>query len=228
LLLFGAFLLFCAVPLAAAADTDALAKDPITGLTADRAVKLGFEKFQELYGRQADAVSTAGMCEVSSTYARLRRYVNDRAAGKRTKQQRVRIGQARDLCLEITGAYTSIREAASGGGTMYRIFWAYGAVDAENTVGKLILSMEQPKANARGRAEAHRMIQSLIAGIEKLPAAFTEYPEDAPRWKEQRGKAIKQLRVALPALQQLCKSVPDNGAFYLARFAGGARKNVEE
>jgi len=228
MLLVGVLVLLCLTPLFAGAKSDALAKDAVTGLTADQAVKLGLQKYTDLYWKKTKDDSTPGICDGFDRFRRLRRYVNDRAVVKRTKAQQQAIEEARALCAEIGAAYVSVDEAACGGGTIHQVDYASEMAEVEIYVGKLILAMEKPKTSAPGRAAATKTLASLIAGLGKLPGPYTDMPEYAQQWKELHHEAITKLRTALPKLRHLIATVPDNGASALARFAREASQAVDD
>lgn len=219
-ILAGVLMLVFASYLAAQSEATALAKDPVTGLTAEKAVQLGAAKFSTFYEKKSqDSYSTVGMVNMWSTFTQLRRYVNDRAVAKRTKKQQALIATIRSYCNNIRSAYIDIEEASAGGGTMYHIFRAAGMIDVETTIGKVLLSMEQPKTNPRGRQQANKTITSLVANIRNLPKPASDDPTAIERWRDLYNTASKRLRVTLPKLHALLKSVPDNGSVALAQFA---------
>ncbi|HEY3379408.1 MAG TPA: hypothetical protein VGL77_18170 [Armatimonadota bacterium] len=221
-------LLLCVGPLFAAhAESDALAKDPITGLTAEKAVELGANRFVDLYGEKTQDETTIGMCGAALTYAQLRRYINDCATVKRTKKQQALIMTVRSCCIEIMTAYINVDEASSGGGTIHRVEWASGMIEVETTLGKVILSMEKPKPDPQGRRAAAKIFTALIANLHKLPTAYADDPESRNSWREQHDEAMRQLRAALPKLYRLLQALPDNSCSSLARFTSAASKVVE-
>jgi hypothetical protein len=220
-------LLICVAPLFAAKPaSDGLARDPVTKLTAQQAVTLGATKFIDLYEKDTQDETTAGMRSATDTYAQLRREINDRAVGKRSKAQRTLIEDARACCTDIASAYLDIDEASSGGGTMYEIENASAMVDVETALGKVILSMEKPASNPAGKQAAMKIPATLLANIKRLPSAYTDDPDTANSWRQQHVQAVKRLKADLPRLQRLLTALPDNGSVALARFASTASKIV--
>lgn len=213
--------------LAAQSDTGLLAKDPVTGLTAEEAVKFGVDKFTDLYEKKSqDGSTTLGMVEASQTYLQLRYYINDRAVVKRTKKQQALIATIRDYCFDIATAYIDIAEASGNGGSILRIDKELEMIDIETSIGKVILSMEQPKANPQGREKAEKTLTSLITGIKNLPKLDTDDPKEAELLRDQYNTAIKRLHTTLPKLRAILKSVPDNGRVALAKFAKDASQEL--
>ena len=217
-------LVVCSLPSNSAADAvpDAAAKDAVTGFTAEQALAIGAVYFVDAYTSKTHDYSTTGMADAWLAYARLRRYVNDRAVLKRTKTEQQVIGQARTLCMAIAHAFVDIEEAAGGGGSVRIVQRAGIRSDVETAIGKVILAMEQPQANAKGRIRADTMLRKLIAHLDALPKASIDDPEKAKQWQQQRTQALTRLRADLPRLRHFLKSVPDGGALALARFAAHA------
>jgi len=221
-------LLACVTPLFVVADdSNTLANDPVTRLTADQAVTLGEDKFIDLYEKTTADESNVGMCNAANIFAQLRRYINDRAVVKRSNAQQLLIQQARKCCTDIITAYIEIDEASSGGGTIHRIENADGGIDVETTIGKVILAMEHPKPNAQNKTRAAKTIANLLDELPRLPKAFSGDPA-AASWKQENNAAKIKLDSALRRLQRLFKAVPDNGCVALERFASDARKNVSD
>jgi hypothetical protein len=225
-------MLLCSLAPCIAATTaaDALANDPVSGLTAEQAVKMGVDTFINTYEQKTQDLSTAGLCNAYLTYARLRRYINDRGAGKRTPAQQALIEHLRSCCANIEMSYIENGEASLGGGTIFRTQYAFGMIDVETTIGKVILSMEKPKPNAQGRRDAVKKLTSLLADMKNLTPPFSDDDDkaSAATWKEHHQAALTRLRTEVPHLQQLMKSAPDNACVALAGFVDEASENGYE
>jgi hypothetical protein len=196
----------------------ALAQDeaPKFKMPCQQVLKLGQNKFMNLYGEQTADYSTYGMKEAFGYYADCKRADNDARAAKLAGDERRRVDEVREALQKLGNAGWTMRYIMEGGGTMWSLASVGAYAEREDYMQEIIAAFARPeKKNAPLRRRASlsvRRAQALLTRHSRTPKLeFTGAGELAQQRKLYR-ESLAEAREASAHLQSLINTLPDAAA----------------
>ena len=183
-------------------------------------LKLGLDKFVDVYGEQTQDYSTYGMKQAYAYYVDCKRPANDAQARRLTEARRKQSEAARDQLSKLGNAVWNMVYIEAGGGTMWGLMSvsAYGA--REDFMTTLITALAQEKS----QPAALRRANASLAKSKRLLTRFSRVPKmDKYGWDnpaEMRKSYLESFREAQAAfvqLEKLVREMPDVAAERAAR-----------
>ncbi len=134
-------------------------KDPVTGLTADEAVKLGADKFYARYTDRTKDYTTAGMRRPAEAFIELVTPRNERLAKLLPPVQREQYARAKALMNELARARYDADDAF-GNGKDLPVVSSGDFMDATETLARMLPSLGAPAmTDPTARARAGKNLQ---------------------------------------------------------------------
>jgi hypothetical protein len=184
-------------------------------------LKLGLNKFMEVYGEKTGDESTYGMKQGFAYYVDCKRPFNDTRAGRLVEDRRKHVNAVRDELQKIGNAAWTLAYIEAGGGTMYGLASVSAYADREDFMTTFIAALAvagKPQPAARRRANAS------IAETKRLLDQFSRTPELDVYEGDQRTEQLKQHREtvkeakdAAARLESIIRLLPDVAAEHAAR-----------
>lgn len=206
LLIFLAF-----APFVLAQDADR----PEFKMPCSQVLKLGLDKFTDVYGEQTQDYSTYGMKQAFAYYVDCKRPANDAKARRLGEAKRKQVDMVRDELSKIGNAAWEMTYITAGGGTMYGLMSvaAYGA--REEFMATFITAL----ANDRRQPAVRRRSNTSLAKAKRLIADWSRMPKIevygdeslADKQKNYRD-SLKELKDAATRLQTMIRDLPDAAA----------------
>jgi hypothetical protein len=200
--------------------------DPVTGLGAADAAKLGMDAFVDRYltmiGFNGDNAVSWIDRRAFYTYAELKSVWNDRQAAVLPAAQRTLYQRTSGVMARLQQAHYTL-EWITVGGTMLLDFAATDAGTRADILGNIIDALRPPAAkDPAARAQARKDFSSALAAVTARPATVDESSSvrDTKEYPTQLG-ALSQATADAQALSQ---ELPDTAAALLAAFT----KNMAE
>jgi hypothetical protein len=220
-------LLLAFAPLIRAQDDER----PEFKMSCQEALKLGFNKFIDVYGEKTQDYSTVGQKQAFEYWVNCKRPVNDAlAAARLSDEQRQKVNAAREEFNKFGTALWGLRYLEEGGGTMWGLISVGAYAERENFMETLIKTLALPE---RKSARSRRNVSANLAKIERWLAngdrkPFTEgsEPEDITQRKQSYQETIKETRDALAGLRGILSQLPDAAAARLAAEMASEAKNA--
>lgn len=143
------------------------------GHTSTQIIAMGYDSWYKLFHeRLGDGESTMSMTRCSYVYADALKDVNRTA---QSKLSRARSGEVEALRKALNGFVTASMRSESelaGGGTMYQLFFASGAVEVEEAIARAVDVLRgSGKAPAATQASVDAESRRVYATIRKWSAA---------------------------------------------------------
>lgn len=210
-------LLLALAPAAQAQDDER----PEFKMPCDQALKLGLDKFMDVYGKQTEDYSTAGQKQGFEYWVNCKRPANDALAAQSLSEERRRqVDAAREELNKFGTALWGLKYLEEGGGTMWGLISVGAYAEREKFMETLIRALAAPE---RRSPRPRRLVHARLARIQRwLSAAdrkpFTEgsEPEQVEQNKKYYEETIKETQDALAKLRDLLKELPDAAAARLA------------
>lgn len=210
-------LLLGLTPAAQAQDEQA----PEFKMPCAQALKLGLDKFMDVYGKRTEDYSTAGQKQAFEYWVNCKRPANDALAAQSLSEERRRqVEAAREEFNKFGTALWGLKYLEAGGGTMWGLISVGSYAEREKFMETLIRTLAAP---GRRSPRARRRVNASLASIRRwLSAAdrkpFTEgsEPEQVEQHKKYYEETIKETEDALAKLRDLLKELPDAAAARLA------------
>ncbi len=177
-------------------------------------VKLGLDKFMDVYGEKTQDYSTYGQKQGFSYYVDCRRAANDERARNLPPAQREQVDAIRDTLQEIGNASWGNAYIQAGGGTMYGLASVGAYAVREDVMTSVIARMAMPKdGRARRRANlalrrARRTLPSVsgVVGLEHWDESSR-----ADQAKTYRTN-VNAIRNGFTKLEAIIRLLPDRAA----------------
>ncbi|HEY5884488.1 MAG TPA: hypothetical protein VIT88_07355 [Pyrinomonadaceae bacterium] len=206
----GSLALFLMFGLIAVGDQD----QPEFKMPCAEVVKLGLDKFMDLYGEKTNDYSTYGQKQGFGYYVDCRRAANDERARKLPPQRREQIDVVRSTLQEIGNASWGNTYISAGGGTMYGLASVGAYAVREDVMTTLIATMAMPKdGRARRRANlALRRARRELPGVaDKVELQHWDESARSDQLKTYRNN-VDLIRNGFAKLEALIKLLPDRAA----------------
>jgi hypothetical protein len=201
-------------------------------------VKLGLDKFADVYGKRTGDQSNAGQKAAFTYYVNCKRPANDALAQKLLYQgglgayeaKRIQIDDVREQLNKYGEALWTLRYAEEGGGTMWGVIAANAFASREDfieTFIKTLAASERKSPRARQRVNlslAH--IQRLLNSPKRKPFAENSDPNDVVANKKLYEQTMKDARDTLAQLRTTLQDLPDLAAQRLAAQMAEETKNA--
>lgn len=232
-------LLLAFAPLAYAQDDER----PEFKMPCEQVLKLGLDKFTEVYGKKTEDYSTVGQKQAFEYWVNCKRPANDALAAKilsaayklgAYEAKRQQIDEVREEFNKFGSTLWNLRYYESGGGTMWGLISVGAYAERENFMEALIRALAMPE---RRLPRARRNVNASLAKIERWLAngnhrqPFTEgsEPEDVAQRKQSYQEALKETQDALAKLRDILSTMPDAAAERLAvKMADEAKAALED
>lgn len=199
-------------------------------MPCEQALKLGLEKFMDVYGEKTQDYSTVGQKMAFEYWVNCKRPANDALAAKLLsatyklgvyEAKRQQIDDVRETINKFGTALWGLKYLEEGGGTMWGLISVGEYAERENFMETLIRTLAMPE---RRLPRARRNANASLARIERWLAntkrrqPFTEgsEPEDIAQRKQSYQEIMKETRDALGALREILTALPDAAAERLA------------
>lgn len=179
-------------------------------------LKLGQNKFMEVYGEKTNDYSTYGMKEAFGYYADCKRADNDARARSLTEERRRQVDEVREALSKLGNAGWSMRYIMEGGGTMWGLASVGAYAEREDYMAVVIAAFALPEKKnpiMRRRASASlRRAQGLLAQHARTPKLEFTSREDLAGQRKIYQESVKEAREASAQLQSLILALPDAAA----------------
>lgn len=198
--------------------------DPQFKLPCPQVLKLGLNKFADLYGEKTKDYSTYGMKQGFSYYVDCRRPDNDKRMLALSEPGRKQVDEVREKLSEIGNASWSNAYIIAGGGTLYGLASVGAYAEREDFIAALIAALIKSETAQPSHLPAarHRANLALARARRSLPGPRAPSLES---WTgESRAEMLtryrsnaKEMRAAFARLQTIVRLLPDKPAELLAR-----------
>jgi hypothetical protein len=187
-------------------------------------LKLGLNKFVNLYGEKTEDYSTYGQKQAFSYYVDCRRPDNDKRTGGLSEARRKQVDEVRDKLSEIGNASWSNAYIIAGGGTLYGLASVGAYAEREDFMSALIDALIKSEASHHNRSPAARRRANLALNRARraLPGprapALDSWPGESRAEMLTRYRSnAKEIRGAFERLRTIVGVLPDRTAELLAR-----------
>lgn len=187
-------------------------------MSCDEVVKLGLDKFMDVYGEKTNDFSTYGMKQGFGYYVACKRAANNDQASKLPVERRQQVNVIRDSLTVIGSASWGNAYIESGGGTIYGVASAGAFAVREDLMASVIAAMAlRSDVRARRRAtlalrRAHRALPVVTQ------AGVLEHWDEASRAEQSRRYRdnVHTIRNNFTRLEALIRLLPDQAADIVA------------
>jgi hypothetical protein len=193
-------------------------------LPCPQVLKLGLNKFVNLYGEKTEDYSTYGQKQAFSYYVDCRRPDNDKRTEGLSDARRKQVDEVRDKLSKIGNSSWSNAYIIAGGGTLYGLASVGAYAEREDFMSRLIAALIKSEASQHNRLPAARRRANLaIARARKaLPGpgapALDSWGDESRAEQLNRYRSnVKEIRGAFERLRTIVSVLPDRTAELLAR-----------
>lgn len=182
-------------------------------------LKLGLEKFTDVYGEKTQDYSTYGMKQAYAYYVDCKRPANDAKARRLGEAKSKQVDRVRDELSKIGNAAWDMTYIAAGGGTMYGLMSvaAYGAREDFMATFINVLANERRQPAARRRANASLIkAKKLLADWSRMPKLEVYGDESLAEKEKNYRDSLNDLQAAAVRLQIVIRDMPDVAAQHAA------------
>lgn len=170
------FVVLSALPLVAAQSQ----ADPKLGKSDAQILAMGRQKWFEFATKLDD--STAGMASAERTYGQVLQRRNDNRMRPRPEAERTRFQQFRRWMTDFDSALVGVREAFSGGGTMWIPVYAGVVANVEEALYPVAIRQRPGRAPGATWATVNKNLAALQTEIERRKESLTEFPMGDRTW----------------------------------------------
>jgi hypothetical protein len=201
-------------------------------------VKLGLDKFADVYGKRTGDQSNAGQKAAFTYYVNCKRPANDALASKLLyknglgayEAKRIQIDDVREELNKYGEALWTLRYAEEGGGTMWGVIAANAFASREDFIETFIKTLaaserKSPRARQRVNLSLAR-IQRWLNSPKRKPFAENSDPNDVVSNKKLYEQTMKDARETLAKLRNTLQDLPDLAAQRLAAQMAEETKNA--
>ena len=200
------------------------AEDPQFKMPCPQVLKLGLDKFVDLYGEKTQDYSTYGQKQAFSYYVDCLRPDNDKRTQGLSDAGRKQVAEVRDRLSEIGNASWSNAYIIAGGGTLYGLASVGAYAEREDFMTALIDALIKSELSQKNRlAAARRRANRAIARARRAlpapgaPALDSWTGESRAEMLNRYRSNVKEMRAAFERLQTIVSVLPDRPAELLAR-----------
>jgi hypothetical protein len=200
-------------------------------MSCQEVLKLGLDKFTDVYGKRTQDQSTAGQEAAFAYYVNCKRPANDALATRSlTDEKRKQVDEARTALNKFGEALWTLRYAEEGGGTMWSLVAANAHAAREDFMTTFINALnasERKSARARQQVTASlARIQRWLNSPKRKPFAENSDPNDVVANKKLYEQTMKEAHEALAQLHNTLQDLPDLAAQRLAAQMAEETKNA--
>ena len=202
-------------------------------------VKLGLDKFADVYEKRTQEFSNAGQKAAFTYYVNCKRPANDALAAKLLYARNglgvyeAKRGQVEDVREELNKygeALWTLRYAEEGGGTMWGVIAANAFAAREDFIETFIKTLaaserKSPRARQQVNLSLAR-IQRWLNSPKRKPFAENSDPNDVVSNKKLYEQTMKDARDTLAQLRNTLQDLPDLAAQRLAAQMAEETKNA--
>jgi hypothetical protein len=231
-------LLMACVPLAYAQDQE----NPEFKMPCQQALRLGLDKFTEVYGKKMQDYSTVGQKQAFEYWVNCKRPANDALAAKLLstghnlgvyEAKRLQLDDVREALNKFGSSLWELKYGEEGGGTMWGLISVGAYAERENFMETLIRAFALPdRKSARARRSVNMSlsrIQNWLSSKKRKPFTEGSEPETVTQRQQSYREAIKETQDALAKLRDILRDMPDVAAARLAtKMASEARNALED
>ncbi|HWT03356.1 MAG TPA: hypothetical protein VN256_24115 [Pyrinomonadaceae bacterium] len=190
-------------------------------MPCEEVLRLGLDKFMDVYGEKTGDYSTAGQKQGFEYWANCKRPDNNALAARSLSEERSKqVEAAREEFNKFGTALWGLRYLEEGGGTMWGLVSVGSYAEREKFMETFIRTLAAPERRsprARRRANASlARIQRLLSAADRKPFTEGSEPEQVEQNKKYYEETIKETQDALAKLRDLLKELPDAAAERLA------------
>jgi hypothetical protein len=179
-------------------------------------LRLGLEKFMNVYGEKTNDYSTYGQKEAFGYYADCKRADNDAHAERLTEEKRRQADEARAALMKLGNAAWNMRYVKEGGGTMWGLAGVGAYAEREDYMAMIIAALALPEKRQplmRRRANANvRSAQSLLTRWARTPKLEFAGQDELASQRKLYQESVTEAREASAQLQSLISALPDAAA----------------
>jgi hypothetical protein len=185
-------------------------------MPCQQVLRLGQNKFMNVYGEKTNDYSTYGMKEGFGYYADCKRADNDAHARQLSGEKRKQADEAREALMKLGNAAWTMRYVAEGGGTMWGLASVGAYAEREDYMASIIKALALPDAKQpllRRRANLGvRRAQALLTRWSRTPKLEFAAKEELANQRKLYQDSVKEARDASAQLQSLINTLPDAAA----------------
>lgn len=182
------------------------------------AVKLGLDKFMDVYGEKTNDFSTYGMKQGFGYYIGCKRAANNEHAGNLPVELRQQVNVIRDTLTELGSASWGNAYIESGGGTIYGVASAGALAVREDLMTSVIAGMAM-RSDGRARRRANLALRRARRALPRVSQAVglehwdeTSRAEQLKRYRDN----INTIRTSFTKLEEVIRLLPDRAADIVA------------
>jgi hypothetical protein len=200
-------------------------------MPCQQALKLGLDKFMDVYGEKTQDYSTFGQKQAFGYWANCKQTANDAlAAARLPEEKRSQVSRAREEFNKFGSALWTLRYLEEGGGTMWGLISVGAYASRENFMESFVKTLAQPERRSlRARKNVNASLSRIerwLASADRKPYTDGSEPEDIQQRKRSYLEAIKETKDVLASLRQLLNQLPDAAASRLASEMASETKNA--
>ena len=220
-------LLLASAPLAYGQDDER----PEFTMPCTQVLKLGLDKFIDVYGKRSQDYSTAGQKQGFEYFVNCKRPANDALAARSlSEEKRNQVAAIREEFNKFGTALWGLKYLEAGGGTMWGLISVGSYAGRENFMETLIRALNAPE---RRSPRARRRVNASLARIQKWLSAPTRKPftdgseaDEIAQNQKYYQETIKETQDALARLRDILNAMPDRAAELLATKMAGETKDA--
>lgn len=207
-------------------------------MSCQEVLKLGLNKFTDVYGKRMRDQSTAGQEAALAYYVNCKRPANDALAASLLNKnglgvyeaKRLQIDDVREELNKYGEALWTLRYAEEGGGTMWSLAGASAHAAREDFMTTFINTLAaSDRKSPRARQQVNQSlarIQRLLNSPKRKPFAENSDPNDVVSNKKLYDQTMKDARDTLAQLRHTLQDLPDFAAQRLAAQMAEETKNA--
>jgi hypothetical protein len=200
-------------------------------MPCQEALKLGLEKFMDVYGEKTQDYSTFGQKQAFGYWANCKQVANDALAVKSlTDDKRQQVSAVREAFNKFGSSLWDLRYMEEGGGTMWGLISVGAYAERENFMETFVKTLAMPdRKSPRARRNVNASlarIQRWMASGDRKPYTDGSEPEDVAQRQQGYREAIKESQDILAKLRDLLGALPDEAAARLAAEMASETKNA--
>jgi hypothetical protein len=215
------------VPMASAQEDER----PEFKMPCRAALKLGFDKFIDVYGKRTQDYSTYGQKQAFGYWVDCKRPANDAlAANILSEEKRKQVDSVREEFNKLGTALWGLTYLEAGGGTMWGLISVGSYAARENFMETLIRTLALPERRSirarRSVSASLARIQGRLASSDRKPFTEGSEPEDVAQREQSYRETMKETKDSISKLRDILGALPDAAAERLAKEMASEAKNA--
>ena len=181
-------------------------------------VKLGLDKFMDVYGEKTNDFSTYGMKQGFGYYIGCKRAANDDYTNNLPVDRRLQVNVIRDTLTDIGAASWGNAYIESGGGTIYGVASAGAFAVREDLMASVIAAMATGSDGRARRRAKHALGRARRALPRVSQAVDLEHWDEASRAEQLKRYRdnVDAIRTGFTKLEEMIRLLPDRAADIVA------------